>query len=358
MHVFVSVLNWGLGHATRSIPVINQLLQRKVEVTIGSDGAALHLLKQEFPNLRFVELPAYKVTYPAHGSLMFNMIVQLPRLRTIIKQEQAQVQQLIGQLNITHIISDNRYGCYSNSIPCVIITHQLRLLFSGVWNITAAVMNTSLRKALKKFNKVWVPDVGPTGITQPFTGNVKIPHRFVGMLSRFSATTANQVSDPFILGLVSGPENQRTVFEQNLLAQLTRLNQPAVIIRGLTHTTEVRVQNGVELINHLPSKDLEELIINANIVIARSGYSTIMDLFCLAKRNVILVPTPGQTEQEYLGRFLKDKKMAVVQSQEEMNIEEALQLLPNCQGFQASKREDLLQEALDQFLMKRNEFLD
>ncbi|HMR57888.1 MAG TPA: hypothetical protein PKC10_11230, partial [Cyclobacteriaceae bacterium] len=85
MHVLVAVLNWGLGHATRSIPVINQLLQRQVNVTIGSDGAALHLLKQEFPQLRFVELPAYKVTYPTHGSLMFNMIVQLPHLRKIIQ---------------------------------------------------------------------------------------------------------------------------------------------------------------------------------------------------------------------------------------------------------------------------------
>lgn len=81
MHVFVAVLNWGLGHATRCIPVINQLLQRHTEVTIGSDGAALHLLKQEFPDLRFVELPAHEVTYPAHGSLMLNMIVQLPQLQ-------------------------------------------------------------------------------------------------------------------------------------------------------------------------------------------------------------------------------------------------------------------------------------
>lgn len=351
MHVLVAVLNWGLGHATRSIPVINQLLQRQVNVTIGSDGAALHLLKQEFPQLRFVELPAYKVTYPTHGSLMFNMIVQLPHLRKIIQQEQTQVQYLINQLQITHIISDNRYGCYSASIPSVIITHQLRLLFSGVWNIAAAVMNASLRMALNKFTNVWVPDFAPTGITQPFTNNVKTPHRFIGMLSRFSPVKSNPVSDSLTLGLVSGPENQRTLFEQNLLAQLTHLNQPAVIVRGLTHTEEVRVQNGVELINHLPSRDMEDLVINASVVIARSGYSTIMDLYCLGKRNVILVPTPGQTEQEYLARFLKEKKIAVVQNQEQMNIEEALQMLPACTGFNANKKENLLKEALDEFLI-------
>lgn len=350
MHVFVAVLNWGLGHATRSIPVINQLLQRHVEVTIGSDGAALHLLKQEFPDQRFVELPAHKVTYPAHGSLMLNLMVQLPQMQKTIRQEYQQVQELVRQLNITHIISDNRYGCYSEVIPSVIITHQLRLLFSGIWNVTAALINSTLRSALKKFNTIWVPDFRESGITEPFTKNVKLPHRFVGMLSRFSTATTKP-KGKLILGLVSGPENQRTLFEQNLLAQLTRLNQPAVIVRGLTHAADEQVQNGVELINHLPASELQTLIASASVIIARSGYSTIMDLFCLGKRNAILIPTPGQTEQEYLGQYLKEKKIAVVQNQEQMNIEKGLELVQACSGFETSMNNNLLKEALDEFLI-------
>jgi uncharacterized protein (TIGR00661 family) len=350
MHVFVAVLNWGLGHATRSIPVINQLLQRQAEVTIGSDGAALHLLKQEFPNLRFVELPAHEVIYPAHGSLMLNLMVQLPQLQKTIRQEYQQVQELIRQLNITHIISDNRYGCYSETIPSVIITHQLRLLFSGIWNVAAAVINSTLLNALKKFNTIWVPDFRESGITEPFTKNVKLPHRFVGMLSRFSKPTTKP-NDNLILGLVSGPENQRTLFEQNLLAQLMRLNQPAVIVRGLTQAADERIQNGVELINHLPASELQALITNASVIIARSGYSTIMDLYCLGKRNAILIPTPGQTEQEYLGEYLKEKKIAVVQNQEQMDIAKALELVHGCSGFETSTNNNLLKEALDEFLI-------
>jgi uncharacterized protein (TIGR00661 family) len=351
MHVLVAVLNWGLGHATRSIPIIRQLLNRNIEVTIGSDGVALHLLKQEFPNLRFVELPAYAVTYPANGSLLFNMIIQLPRLQKVIQQEHTQIQELIRKLKITHLISDNRYGCYSSSIPSVIITHQLRLLFSGMWNIAANLVNTSLRNALTKFNQVWIPDFESNEITQPFTQNINLPHRFVGMLSRFSSSAANQESSQLIVGLVSGPENQRTVFEQNLVTQLAQLNQPAVIVRGLTQVEDEQVQNGVTLINHLPAKGLQDLIMRANVVIARSGYSTIMDLYFLGKRNVILIPTPGQTEQEYLGQYLKEKKIAVVQNQEKMNLEAALQLLPACIGFKVSQKEDLLKQALDEFLI-------
>jgi uncharacterized protein (TIGR00661 family) len=351
MHVFVAVLNWGLGHATRSIPVINQLLQRNIEVTIGSDGAALHLLKQEFPMLRFVELSAHEVTYPAHGSLMLNMIKQLPQLQKTIRKEYHQMQELVTQLRITHIISDNRYGCYNEKIPSVIITHQLRLLFSGIWNVAATALNAILLNSLKKFNTVWVPDDSKSGITQPFTKGIGLPFRFVGMLSRFSKQSSKSSTNKLILGLISGPENQRTIFEQALLAQLMRFNQPAVIVRGLTHSIDERVQNGVELINHLPAAELEDLMVNANVIIARSGYSTIMDLYCLGKQQVILVPTPGQTEQEYLARYVKENKLAVVQSQSEMDLEKAFKMLPSCSGFSSCKNENLLKLALDEFLI-------
>lgn len=170
------------------------------------------------------------------------------------------------------------------------------------------------------------------------------------MLSRFSTATTKP-KGKLILGLVSGPENQRTLFEQNLLAQLTRLNQPAVIVRGLTHAADEQVQNGVELINHLPASELQTLIASASVIIARSGYSTIMDLFCLGKRNAILIPTPGQTEQEYLGQYLKEKKIAVVQNQEQMNIEKGLELVQACSGFETSMNNNLLKEALDEFLI-------
>lgn len=350
MHVFVAVLNWGLGHATRSIPVINQLLQRNIAITIGSDGAALHLLKQEFPTLRFVELAPNKVTYPANGSLMLNLIAQLPRMQNTIRQEHRQVQELIIQHGFTHIISDNRYGCYSEKIPSVIITHQLRLLFSGVWNVGATIINATLKRALEKFNAVWVPDFGPAGITQPFTTGVIIPHKFVGMLSRFTNQSAT-TNDSIILGLVSGPENQRTLFEQTLLSQLAKLMRPSVIVRGLTHAADVRVQNGVELINHLPAAALEDLMVDASVIIARSGYSTIMDLYCLGKQHVILIPTPGQTEQEYLGRYVKENKIALVQSQSEMDLEKAFSMLSTCSGFNGCKDESLLQKALDEFLI-------
>ncbi|MBN8578538.1 MAG: hypothetical protein J0L66_16465 [Cytophagales bacterium] len=350
MHVLVAVLNWGLGHATRTIPVVRLLLERGVKVTLASDGVALDLLRQEFPQLPYAELPGYKVTYPVSGSLMFEMLRHLPALWQIIREEQRQVQQIVEAQAITHIISDNRYGCYSPGIASVIITHQLKVLIPKTWSPVSLWMNGRIKGRLQKFNQVWVPDFHAQGVTRAFTEGVAIPHRFVGMLSRFNKSDA--VTDQqFVLGLISGPENQRSEFERILLQQFERMHKPTVIVRGLPNSTQSQFRNGVELIDHLPAADLEALIQQAEVVVARSGYSTIMDLYQLQKRNVIMVPTPGQAEQEHLAEEIKRNKLAVVQSQNDFDLQRALEQLPATFGFTGAHfQQQQAKEALTDFL--------
>ena len=73
--ILVAPLNWGLGHATRCIPIIRALKAHNFEPVIASDGAALQLLKKEFPDLEHVELPSYNITYPKNGKRFKSKLI-------------------------------------------------------------------------------------------------------------------------------------------------------------------------------------------------------------------------------------------------------------------------------------------
>jgi uncharacterized protein (TIGR00661 family) len=332
-HVLVCALDWGLGHATRCVPIISCLLERKSIVSIAGNGASLELLKKEFPKLSFYELPSYSVKYPTSGFFFLNLGLQVPKILNAIRKEREEVKQLLKKIKIDAVISDNRYGCYSNAVPSVFITHQLNIQLPFGFRWSSKLLNYLHHKLIDNFNECWVPDQSQQRLTGKLTKTKILNVRFIGVLSRFKYRTV-EVDENLVVGLVSGPEPQRTIFEKILIKEFKTLGQRSVIVRGLPQAAPTETQeDNLTLITHLAGNELEKLVGSAGIVIARSGYSTVMDLFALKKKHMILIPTPGQTEQEYLASELNRRKLAVTQVQSQINIQRAINEVKQYTGF-------------------------
>lgn len=350
-HILVAALDWGLGHATRCIPVINLLIKQGHRVSIAGCGPSLGLLKNEFPELEVHTLTPYNVTYSKNSSLAMTMLWQLPRLLKVVKQEHHELEELIAKYKIQFVISDNRYGCWSHNVPSVLITHQLNLIFPSWLSLAGKWVNKNLQKKINRFDACWVPDFPDRTLTGSLSEHSNSKVRFIGMLSRFKQVQGVEVIPGRIVCLISGPEPQRQVFEDMMKKELEKLNQEIILVRGLPASNKKTTSNNVTLIDHLDSEELNKLVQSADIVICRSGYSTIMDLQALAKKKVIVIPTPGQTEQEYLASKLEEQRIAVVQSQKSINMTQALADVKTRSGFETiPSQANLLAEAIDLLL--------
>jgi uncharacterized protein (TIGR00661 family) len=296
--ILIAPLNWGLGHATRCIPIINALIENHFTPVIASDGMALELLKKEFPDLEYFELPAFHITYPENKRLFkLKLLQQSPKLLLAITAENKAIKQLVETKNIHGIISDNRLGVYNKNIPCVFITHQLEVLSGNTtW------ISTKLHlKFIKKFNECWIPDFKGTPNLSGKLGHINtkdIPVKYIGPLSRFSKEDKIVKND--LIVLLSGPEPQRALLEEKLLEELKSFKGKVLFIRGVVEEHQTVEKSGhLTIYNFMTSKLLEKSLNESNLIISRSGYTTIMDLTKLEKR-AFFIPTPGQFEQEYL----------------------------------------------------------
>lgn len=331
--ILVAPLNWGLGHVARCIPLIQSLQRMGTEVFLASDGGALRLLKAEFPQLPAFKLPSYRIRYES-PNMVRNIAWQLPRILYAVRTEQWATEKLVAEHGIQGIISDNRYGCFSRNANSVILSHQLHLRVPNRFLEWTA--NGVLRRALGKFDAIWAPDVAEepslSGELSHAPSKVHPQMRFIGPLSRLYA---DQVDPEYDVAVVlSGPEPQRTYLEQRLLEQAMLLPQKFIFIQGKTHAKEhYYVAENVEVVSYLTSKELNEILLASEVIVCRSGYSSIMDLAALSKK-ALLIPTPGQTEQEYLAEYFAQKNIFLVQKQEEIDLETGLEKVPETQGFQ------------------------
>lgn len=317
--ILVAPLNWGLGHATRCIPIIKALINNNYTPIIASDGVALLLLKKEFPNLSSIELPAYNVTYAKKGKYFkLKMIKDSPKLIKAIKAEKKVINHIIKNNGIDGIISDNRLGVYSKKVPSVFITHQLNVL-SG---LTTWFSSKIHEKFIKKFNICWVPDTegalnlsGKLGHTKTFD----IPLEYIGPLSRFKKTQSTIINDVIIL--LSGPEPQRTLLEEKLMFEFKNYNGKVVFIKGIMEKEQsIQILGDMTIYNFMTSKLLEKSINESALVISRSGYTTVMDLAKLNKK-AFFIPTPGQFEQEYLAKRLTKLNLVPSCNQKDFSLE-------------------------------------
>lgn len=328
--ILLAPLDWGLGHATRCIPIAHALEAHGYEVVFAADDRPLQLLMQEFPQHHFIKLPGYEIRYPKNGNMTASMLWQLPKIIRGIKAERLALQGVIRDFNIDGVISDNRFGLYSKEVPCVFMSHQLRIQAPYFQNFIQQLNF----KHIRKFDSCWIPDDANHSLSGKLTEGVTppIPTKYLGTLSRFVPKSIKDKIE--ILAIVSGPEPQRTLFEQKLREQLKEKN--ALLVLGKPEEKVDEQIGNLRILSHLNSEALNQAMADAEIVISRSGYSTIMDLAKLGKK-AIFIPTPGQTEQIYLAEHFYKEKMAFAMHQKDMNLELALTKSQTFNGFSPSE---------------------
>lgn len=329
--VLICPLDWGLGHATRCIPLVRELQRQGAMIFIASSGPPGVLLQKEFRNLTYAELPGYAPVYPMHYSMTVKMLSQLPKFIRVVRQEHDAVEKLVQKHEIDIVISDNRYGCYSARARCVFITHQINVMLPEGWALLGLLVNAICHRYIHHFGEVWVPDQEGSGLTTAFFSRLDVPVKFIGWLSRFdSRQSLSKKYD--VVAIASGPEPQRSLFSDMCFDQLAKSGLKALLVSGELDKDFHRVEGMVEVINHLPALEMEEALRASDVIIARSGYSTIMDLIALGKK-AIFVPTPQQPEQIFLGRHLMDEGIAFCVEQDQFVLESAMKKVDAYQGL-------------------------
>lgn len=318
--VIIAPLNWGLGHASRCIPIIRSLLKHQIEVIIASDGMALDLLRKEFPGLTCYELPSYHIRYRFEDPVI-NMIWHSRRFSRAIYREHQEIHKLVEQEKPDLIISDNRFGVFSKKVYSVFITHQIRLLTAySRLDPLASGLNKWL---MKPFHHVWIPDLSPPDQMAPkLSAPPEKSYTYIGLLSRLEKKISPVSYE--LCGIVSGPEPQRTRLENTLTEKMQEIPGNHILITGKTNESFEKKVNNLLLVSYMTSARLNDVLNESRYVIARSGYSTIMDLLKTGKR-AILIPTPGQPEQVYLAQALRDHPNFVVEQQHAVDLRSAIQ---------------------------------
>jgi len=340
MKIFLAVMNWGLGHATRCVPLIHQFLAKGDEVILGGEGRSLQLLRHYFPQLPFLELPAYNIQYAASDKQIPILLRQIPHLLRTFQREHDFLEEQIPLLGIEKVISDNRYGLWSKQVPCVFMTHQLAPIAPFFY------LTHQLHKfAIRKFTEIWIPDslelklAGKMAHQFPLPANASL----IGTLSHFSVNqnitsdfnlkNASNFPQPDMLAILSGPEPQRTLFSEKIENEAKKTKLNIWLVEGKTEKQEIHVEGNLIRISYLDATDLQKAFACSPVVISRSGYSSLMDYHYLKLKKMVLVPTPGQTEQEYLAERLAEQKIAMMQTQNAFDIAKILAEITNFQGF-------------------------
>jgi uncharacterized protein (TIGR00661 family) len=317
--ILVASLNWGLGHATRCIPIIKALQNNNYIPIIASDGIALELLKKEFPYLQTLQLPSYQIEYAKNGkNFKWKLLKNCPKMIKAIWQEKKMVEKWIAEYELHGIISDNRLGICSQKIPSVFITHQLNVLSGSTTWLSSKIHQSIIRK----YTECWVPDMekspnlaGKLSHLEKTESKIK----YLGPLSRMCKKEVSKKYDLMII--LSGPEPQRSIVENKLKNEIQRYKGNIVFIKGVVEKEQKKEQIGtVTYYNYMNSKQLEQTFNESETILCRSGYTTIMDLAKLEKK-VFFIPTPGQYEQDYLAQKLKQEGISPYADQENFRIE-------------------------------------
>ena len=322
--ILYAVLNWGLGHATRSLPVIRQLIKEH-DVIILSTGRSLQLLRSEVGGAEFIDHEDYSVKYTKRGwSLLLSLFFQIPKILIKLNEEHVFTEKLVRELNIDRIISDNRYGIYSIDVPSFFITHQLRFRLPACFRYLEILSVVFNRIYFRRYRKVFVPDekdgFNLSGALSHDVHFMKTPKiEYCGILADISGSCEIIRSD--YLFIISGPEPQRTIFEEKVLEQSKDLEGKTIIVRGITESKDVKEEGGRTVYSSIEREMLSSMIKGAELIISRPGYSSVMEFAALGKK-ALFVPTPGQTEQEYLAGYYKENRFFNYVEQSEMDLME------------------------------------
>lgn len=335
--ILISPLNWGLGHASRCVPIIHELLRQDFDVMMGVDGNTMSFLSKEFPDVRYIEIPGLQIHYPKNSMIIPSLMLKCPQYISQVWKEYRIIQNAVKKFKIDAILSDNRYGIYCKNIPSIFITHQIQIPGPKQMKVFEKALLRFNKSLLKKFDEIWVPDFSSSNnLSGKLSHGMKLSEKvsYIGPLSRFNKEPEpNEDKElPEILAIISGPENQRTMFEEHLIDQLSAIGKKSLLIQGLPNNTKTYQLGNIEIHPHMDSKKMAYLIKHTPHIVCRSGYSTIMDLAAL-QRKAVLVPTPGQPEQVYLAERLEEQKILPYYRQNQLNLEEGFAKLEEYKGF-------------------------
>ena len=306
MKILVAPLNWGLGHASRCVPLVQRLLNEGHEVILGGDGESLTLLRKHFPKLRYTYLAPLNLRYSKGQRQVWAMIKAMPRLLKWAIQDHLMLKALLREEHIDQVISDNRFGLYNKQTECVYVTHQLHIMLPNGWRWAEGIASRMHARVYARYNKVWVPDYEDP--QQSLAGELShngAKVEYIGPLSRFEISKYRdlEISKQYdIVAVLSGLEPHRTLLENEIIARYQDSAEQVLIVQGLMHRPNTRIKRGnLTIVPYMGDNELVSVLLGANHIIARSGYSTIMDLEALGRMDKAeLIPTPGQPEQEYL----------------------------------------------------------
>ena len=317
--VIVAPLHWGLGHASRCVPIINSLLENNYTPIIASDGSALQFLKQEFPNLESFELPSYHISYGRN--LKLKILFQFPSMVKSVQQEKKIINDFIlKNKDVVGVISDNRFGVRSSLVPSVYLTHQINVL-SGATTFFSSFLH---QKIIKTYDECWIPDTSDSQFSGKLSSTKNLNYKFIGVLSRFKKEVVEKKID--ILVLLSGPEPNRTLLETKLISELKNDPRNIVFVLGIVADKQKKWTVGNNTFyNYLLSSTLQKIINASEIIISRSGYSSIMD-FAILRKKVFFIPTENQPEQAYLAKYLQENRIAPFSTIADFSKEKLLQV--------------------------------
>ena len=364
--ILISPLDWGLGHASRIIPIINRYIELGDNVIIAGSGLSFELLKKQFPTLHSIEIPSFKMKYSSRNSQVWAVVKAFPRLIFYSIKEHQVLKRIVKEENIDFIVSDNRFGLFHNTTPSAYITHQLLIKLPKGWTWLEPFVAFVHRCIINRFTECWVPDF--EDVSESLAGELSHPAimprcvKYIGTLSRFQLGVRNfaesESNGQFIetlpndskiavgneelgvsvqtsgepsllefsrvqpeirsgasnlrnlaLAILSGAEPQRTMLEEELLISLQEdQHENIILVQGKIEAQQKITKVGKVIVyNYMSAEELQKNILKADKIICRSGYSSIMDLYALGKlQNATLIPTPGQTEQEYLAEYISN----------------------------------------------------
>lgn len=340
MKILVCPLDWGLGHAARCVPLIREWRALGHTVTPAASGRSREFLAGEFPGLEILDFPGISPRLSGGKQFVFHFLSRLPGILWRIAGEHRALQKLVIARRFDLVVSDGRIGLFTRLCPSILITHQLFIKFP-LWEFAGVhwerwletISSWILGLFCRRFGEVWIPDFSaPPNLAGRLSHrrNFLVKRvRYIGPLCRFSTAASGEKPSVEIdcLAIVSGPEPQRTIFEKKLEAILRDMPGSRVLLLGKPEERKSgrsafgldARSDGLRIVPHADEETLRRLILSADLIIARSGYTTVMELAGLGVRNALFVPTPGQTEQNDLARYLQEQGIAPWRAQEQLH---------------------------------------
>lgn len=336
MRIIYAVCSWGLGHATRSLPVIRKLKEEDNDLTIISNGRSLDLLKKEIGDeAKYYDIPDYPMLLSENSrQFMAKSVVYWPSFIARMESGLQALNKILQKRKYDRIISDARYDMYSKKIPSFFITHQIRImnpLRIGIFERGSETFNLFF---FKRFFGVIVPDFEKDNLSGDLSHNLnKIDENklhYAGVLSDFKKKKKKKDIDYMIS--ISGPEPQRTILEKKIISKVNDLSGKIIITLGKTESIKKFSKKNIETYSFLSKEKREDFLNRSKLVISRSGYSTILDLAVIGTK-ALMIPTPGQVEQEYLGKYHNKKKTFYSVNQENINLLKDIEIAKKTTGI-------------------------